>query len=123
MALAIVVASGLIYRAVLIHQRDTARQRVVELTGEAAALRASNQALGQMIDKQNAAVAELKARADAAVNAMDLREAAAQRDGAAAQMSAEQQARALMTASIPASPGCAGAIQWGNQRAAELAAW
>ena len=80
LALGVLMASAFAYRAILIHQRDEAREKVAQLTVEAAALRSSNQALGAMIDRQNAAVAELKARADAAVNAMAASEEAASRE-------------------------------------------
>jgi len=121
--LAVLVASALAYRAILIHQRDAAQQEVAQLTAEAAALRTSNQALGAMIDRQNAAVAELKATADAAVNTMAANEAAASREGATAEGKAEQQGRALIAAPIDAASGCEGAIRWGNARAVELSSW
>lgn len=123
LALAVLLASAFAYRAILIHQRDAAREQGARLTAEAAALRAGNQALGAMIDRQNAAVAELKARADAAVNAMAANEEAASRAGAAAQGTAEQAGRALLAAPIDVNSGCEGAIRWGNARAAELSSW
>ena len=58
------VATALAYRAVLLHQRDDARA-TAQLSAEAAALRTANQALGSTMERQNQAVAELKARADA----------------------------------------------------------
>jgi hypothetical protein len=122
-ALAVLVASVLAYRAILVHQRNDARQQVAQLTAEAAALRTQNQALGATIDRQNAAVAELKVRADAAVTAMEASEEAASREGAAAQGQAQQQARALIAAPIDIKSGCEGAIRWGNAQAAELASW
>ena len=123
LALAVLVASALAYRAILIHERNDAREKVAQLTAEAAALRTNNQALGAMIDRQNAAVAELRAKADAAVDAMAASEETASREGAAAQGQAEQQARALIAAPIDANSGCEGAIRWGNAQAAELASW
>jgi hypothetical protein len=123
LALIVLVVSALAYRAILIHERDDARTKVAQLSAEAAALRASNQALGAMIDRQNAAVAELRAKADAAVNAMESSEQAASRAGAAAQSAAELQARTLMAQPIDAGSGCEGAIRWGNARAAELSSW
>ena len=123
LALTVLVASALAYRAILIHQRNDAREKVAQITAEAVALRTSNQALGAMIDRQNAAVAELKARADAAVNAMASREEGAAREGAAAHGQAEQQARELIAAPIDINSGCEGAIRWGNAQAAELSSW
>ena len=46
LALAVLIAAAFAYRAILIHERDRARAQLAELTAEAAALRASNQALG-----------------------------------------------------------------------------
>jgi hypothetical protein len=123
LALAVLIAVALAYRAVLIHERDSARAQVAELTSEAAALRTSNQALGAMIDRQNAAVAQLKARADAAENAMTASEDAAARAGIAAEGTAEQQSQALIAAPIDPSSGCEGAIRWGNEQAGELSSW
>jgi hypothetical protein len=119
----VLVASALAYRAILIHERNTALDKVAQLSAQTAALRASNQALGAMIDRQNAAVAELRARADAAVSAMDSSEEAASRVGAAAQGKANQQASALLAAPIDTTSGCEGAIRWGNARAPELSSW
>ena len=123
LALGVLIASAFAYRAILIHQRDDARAQAVELTAEAAVLRASNQALGVSIGRQNAAVADLKARADAEVNAMAANAAAAQRAAVAAMDQAQQQAQALSAAPIEPNAGCAGAIRWGNAQAAELSLW
>lgn len=123
MVIAVVVASGFAYSAILIRERDDARRKIVDLTGEATALQSSNRAMSQTIDRQNAAVAELKARADAAANAMGVREEAALRKGAAEESIAEQHAHALTSAAIPGEPGCDSAIRWGNQAAGELATW
>jgi hypothetical protein len=117
------LAAAIAYRAVLLHQRDEARSQVTQLTVEAAALRTSNQALGTMIDRQNAAVAQLKAQADAAMNAMSASENAASIAAGAAESQAEQQGKALLTAPIDVNARCAGAIQWGNAQAAELSSW
>ncbi len=68
---AVIAARARVSRAPRSSARDGARQEVGQVTAEAnAALRTTNQALGAMIDRQNAAVAELKARADAVTNAM-----------------------------------------------------
>jgi len=79
--------------------------------------------LGASIGRQNAAVADLKARADAEVNAMAASETAAHREAAAALDQAQQQAQALSDAPIDPNAGCAGAIRWGNAQAAELSSW
>lgn len=123
MLLGAVLVAAFAYRAVLIHQRDDARERIVALNDQMGALRTSNQALGQMIDRQNAAVAELKARADASINTMAASEAAGMREGAAAQNEAKQKADKLIETPIAADSGCLGAIRWGNSEAAELSSW
>jgi hypothetical protein len=121
--LAVLVASAVAYRAILIHERNDALAKVAQLTAEAAALRISNQALGATIDRQNAAVAELQTAATAAANAMASREQAASVEGAAAQGQADQQAHALIAAPIDINSGCEGAIRWGNAQAEELSSW
>jgi hypothetical protein len=123
LALVALLVGAITYRALLLHELSDARAQVAQLNAEAAALRTNNQALGAMIDRQNAMVAELKARADLAVNAMAANEAAAVRAGATAQGRAQQEAQTLMAAPINANSGCEGAIRWGNAQAAELSSW
>jgi hypothetical protein len=123
LAMVAVLAGVLGYRAVLIHERDSARSQVVELTAETAALRVSNQALGASIQIQNAAIGKLKADADMAGQMMNSRMAAASIAGIAAATRGADRARELIAAPIDTGSGCAGAIQWGNARAAELSSW
>ena len=123
LALGLLISAAIVYRALLVHQRDQARAQVVTLTTEAAALRASNQALGFAIARQNAAVTELRNNADALTTAMNSRIGSATRAAFATQGRAADQARDLIGAQIDASTGCAGAIKWGNARAAELSSW
>ena len=123
LALAAVLAGAIAYRAALIHERNSALAQVVQLTAEAAALRVTNQALGASIQVQNAAIGKLQADADAATQLMNSRMAAASMAGIAAAGRGADQARALIAAPIESGSGCAGAIQWGNARAAELASW
>jgi len=117
------VAALLIYRGILVRERDRARGQVAELSQQNAALRASNQAFTSEITRQNAAVAQLKNQADAAANAMAANERAAALAGLAAENQAQQEASALSRATIDPSSGCDGAIRWANARAAELATW
>ncbi len=123
LALAVLVATALAYRAVLLHERDDARAQTAQLSAEAAALRTANQALGATVEQQNQAVAQLKARADAVANAMTASEAAASRAASAEQDAAQQQERALAAARIDATAGCEGAIKWGNAQAGGLSSW
>ena len=52
-ALAILVISIFVYRAVLVHQRDTARAQVAALTDAAAVLRADNASMAAAVTQQN----------------------------------------------------------------------
>ncbi len=123
LALAIAIAAVLAYRAVLVRERDQARAQAAQLTIDAAALRAGNQALGAAIARQNAAVAELKTKADAAASAMNAQAAAAASAGVAAADRAANQAQGFIAAPIDSGSGCEGAIKWGNAQAAQLASW
>jgi hypothetical protein len=123
LTLALLVSTALAYRSLIIHQRDKARGDVTRLTAEAVALRASNEALGFAIARQNAAVTELRNNADALIGAMNSRSGSATKAAFAAHGRAADQARALIEAQIDSSSGCAGAVKWGNARAAELSSW
>jgi len=126
-ALAVLIASALAYRTVLLHERDDARAQAAQLSAQAQAqaqaLRVANQAFGATVDRQNQAVAQLKARADAVENALTAREKAAAGEAAAAQDEAAQQGRALTAAPIDVTAGCDGAIKWANARGPELSSW
>jgi len=117
------LAAALVYRATLVTERNAARAKVTEMTAQVTALQADNQAMKAAIDRQNAAVAQLKARADAELNVEAARQAAAQQAGLGAVRQAQQQASDLVAAPIDSNAGCAGAIRWGNAMAAELSAW
>jgi hypothetical protein len=124
LALSLLLAAAMAYRAVLIRERDGAVAKVAQLSAEAAAVRASNVALSAAIDHQNAAVAQFKATADATARAMTARVESAAERGTVAQDTASQQARVLMTAPLATGDaGCADAIKWGNAQAPELASW
>ena len=123
LALALLVAIAISYRGILIHQRDQARGDVIRLTAEAAALRASNQALGFAIARQNAAVTKLRNNADALTRAMNSRIDSASRAAFATQGRAANQARDLIAAQIDSASGCEGAVRWGNARALEMSSW
>lgn len=120
-ALAVIVAGALIDRAVLVHQRDSARAQVNALTGTAAVLKADNAAMAAAVARQNQAVAALQGQMKAAAQVAAQREAhyAA---AAAASMNREI-ARAGAIRKAPVPPGCAGAIAWGNAQGPELGKW
>jgi len=120
-ALALLIAAALGYRALLLHQRDAARAEATHLRDSLAGAEASNAALQSAIAVQNSAVAQLRAELEEGVQAAAARERAASARGAAAMRSATSGARALEAARIDA--GCAAAIRWGNAQAAELGRW
>ncbi len=120
-ALAALLAAALIYREVLVHQRDAARAEVVTLTEQNGALRASVAAMRAAVAQQNAAVAALAAKAQAADAAARARETAAARRGAELMRNNLILARQLRHAPVPNN--CAGAIRWGNARGPELGKW
>ena len=120
-ALAALVGAALIYRAVLVHQRDAARAEVKTLTEQTGALQESVAAMRQATARQNAAVAALAAKAGADDAAARARETAADRRGAELMMANLKLARRLRGAAIPGD--CAVAIRWGNARGPELGTW
>jgi uncharacterized protein YlxW (UPF0749 family) len=120
-ALALLIAAALGYRALLLHQRDAARAEGAQLRVSLADAEASNAALQSAIATQNSAVAQLRAELEEGVQAAAARERAASARGAAAMHAATSGARALEDAPIDA--GCAAAIRWGNAQAAELGRW
>jgi uncharacterized protein YlxW (UPF0749 family) len=120
-ALALLIAAALGYRALLLHQRDAARAAAAHLSASLADAEASNAALQSAIATQNSAVAQLHAELEQGVQAAAARERAATAVGTAAMRTAASGARALEGARIDA--GCAAAIRWGNAQAAELGRW
>ena len=73
-ALAILTVAILVYRAVLVHQRDSARAQVAALTDAAAVLRAANASMAAAVTQQNQAVAALQAKMKLAQGAAAARE-------------------------------------------------
>jgi len=115
------VAGLMVYRAVIIHQRDAARRQVQADQTEIMGLRASNAALTAAIGQQNAAVEGLRARMQAVSAAAGQREAAYANQGGEIMRNETARARAMSQAPVPA--GCAGAIEWGNAQGPELGRW
>jgi len=120
-ALALLIAAVLGYRALLLHERDTARAAAAHLSASLADAEASNAALQSAIATQNSAVAQLRTQLEQSARAAAARERAATANGAAVMRMAASGARALESARIDA--GCAAAIRWGNAQAAELGQW
>lgn len=119
--IALLIAAVLGYRALLVHQRDTARAADAHLTASLADAEASNAALQSAIAAQNSAVAQLKTQLKQSTAAAAAREHAAAAAGATAMRAAASGAQTLERARIAA--GCMAAIQWGNAQGAELGRW
>jgi hypothetical protein len=120
-AIALLIAAVLGYRALLLHQRDTARAEAAHLSASLADAEASNAALQSAIATQNSAVAQLRTQLEQGAQAAAARARAATANGAALMRTAAVGARALEGARI--DTGCAAAISWGNAQAAELSRW
>ena len=83
MAIALLIAAALGYRALLLHQRDAARAAAAHLSASLADAEASNAALQSAIATQNSAVAQLRAELEQGVQAAAARERAATARGTA----------------------------------------
>lgn len=121
LALALMIGTVLIYRAVLIHQRDSARAQVATLSGAAAALRAENASMASAVARQNEAIGALQGKMKLAQQAAAQREA--QSAGAAERTMSEELAHANAVRNAPVPAGCQGAINWGNAQGPELGRW
>ena len=121
MAIALLIAGALGYRALLVHQRDAARAQATQLGASLADAEASNAALQSAIAVQNSPVAQMRTQMARSAEVAATREHAATAAGAAAMSTAVSGARAIEAAPIEA--GCAAAIRWGNARAVELGRW
>lgn len=120
-ALAILIIALVVYRTVLVHQRDTARAQVDTLTDAAAVLRANNASMAAAVTQQNQAVAALQAKMKLAQDAAAVHETEFAKRASAALAQALTHAKALTNAPIAA--GCQAAIDWGNAQAPELGRW
>ena len=121
MAIALLIAAAVGYRALLVHQRDAARTAVTHLSASLADAEASNAALQKAIAEQNSAVETLKTQLAQSATAAAVRERAADAAGATTLRAAARSAQALEHARI--DEGCVAAIRWGNTQAAELGRW
>lgn len=120
-ALAAIVATVLIYRAVLVHQRDSARAQVTALSDAAAALRADNASMAAAVARQNQAIDALQGKMKLVQR--DATEREARYATSAAQAMSQEVARANAVRNAPIPAGCQGAIEWGNAQGPELGRW
>jgi hypothetical protein len=115
------IAAALAYRAVLVHQRDSARAQVTALSDAAAALRAENALMAAAVGRQNEAIDALQSKMKLAEQQAAQREAEYAASGAATLSREVARANAVRSAPVPA--GCQGAIEWGNAQGPELGRW
>ena len=120
-AFAVLVATMLLYRAVLVHQRDSARAQVTALIDAGATLRAANASMAAAVARQNAQLAALQDRMKLALQAAAQRHA--QATDAAARALGHDLANADAIRNAPVPAGCQGAIVWGNAQGPELGRW
>ncbi len=120
-AVAALVLALLVYRGVLVHQRDRARAELAAAVQRCAGLEAANASLAQEIRTQNAAVEAMRTAAEHQAQAMGARMRDSARAADRAQSRAEADAGAL--ARLPIAAGCEQAIEWGRERARELGRW
>jgi hypothetical protein len=117
----LIVAGALAYRAVLVHQRDSARVQVTALTGAAALLQADNASMAASVTRQNAAIGTLQAQMSVARANAAARQAHYSNSAAQAMAQEVTHSKVVMSAALPG--GCSGAIAWGNAQGPELGRW
>jgi hypothetical protein len=115
------VATVLIYRTVLVHERDSARAQAATLRDASAVLRADNALMASAVARQNEAIGALQNKMKLAQQAAVQREA--QYAAGAEQAMSEDLAHANAVRRGPVPGGCQGAINWGNAQGPELGRW
>ena len=121
LALSIAIAALVLYRGVLIHQRDSARASLAAIQPQLADFKSAEAACESAVARQNDAVASLKAAADLAAASAQTREANVTAAATATDVQETQHAAEIVHA--PVAAGCAAAIQWSNAEAASLSKW
>jgi hypothetical protein len=119
--LALLIATAVIYRAVLVHQRDSARAQATQLSTEAAVLRADNAAMKSSVGRQNAAIGALQQ--EMRVAQLEATQREAKYAASATEAMNQELARASAIRKAPVPAGCQGAIEWGNAQGPELGRW
>jgi hypothetical protein len=115
------VGTALIYREVIVHQRNSARAQVAKSASQIADLTASNQEFQAAVGECNSKVDSLQADALRAQQALAIQSTAAAERAASLVATANTAAAALGKDQIASS--CKGAIQWANQQGPELGRW
>jgi predicted nucleic acid-binding Zn-ribbon protein len=120
-AVVAIVASCIVYRTLLVHQRDAALTQAQKLQTELSQAVVESEALRTAIAGQNGAVQALHERLQEARTAAEQRELHYARKGAEMMNEHSAQARAIENAPLPSD--CSGAIKWGNGQGLELGKW
>ena len=121
-ALALLVAAALGYRALLVHQRDAARAASAHLSASLADAEASNTALQNAVATQNSAVAQLRAELEEDQAGWP-RRANAPRPPTARQRCAPRPTAPRRSRAHVLRPDARRRVRWGNAQAAELGRW
>jgi hypothetical protein len=118
---AILIFAAVAYRAVLIHERDSARAEAAKAEAALTQCHANEQTYQQAIANQNAKIAAQAEQAHQDVLAAEARATLAENDAQAIVARANLTASSLIRA--PIADGCPAAIAWGNAQAPALARW
>ena len=121
LAVVALIAGLVMYRAVLVKERDAAEARVKVLEEDKAAALQANAAMEQAVARQNQAIVTLNNEAVSRLRAAQTHEGEADRQGAAALKGALADAVKVSHAVVPED--CSGAIAWGNAQGPELGRW
>jgi hypothetical protein len=121
LVLVALVAAALIYRTILVKERDAARAQVAAVSAQAQQFKAADDACVAAVAQQNAAVEKLQSDEALAIRAAETREANVVADAETRAAQAKSQADALVNAKVGA--GCDAAIKWANQQAPALGKW
>ena len=120
-ALALLLLGAFAYRAVLVHERDSARGDLASATAQLAATRAAVVQCQSAVAQQNAAVERLRSDSASLAQAAATREADLAAE--AARTAAVENAHARELANSTIAPGCDSAIKWTNAEAVGLGKW
>jgi hypothetical protein len=115
------IAAALVYRAILVHQRDAALAQVAAITAQAQQYKAADDECVGAVGRQNDAVAKLQNDEVMVVQAAQTREENLVANAEARAAQARNAADALAHAKV--GQGCDAAIKWANQQAPELGKW
>ena len=121
LAVAGLIAAALVYRSVLIHERDAAQAQVAAITAQAQQYKAADDACVAAVAQQNAEVKKLRDDEAMIAEAAQTRVANVVANAQTQAAQARSTADALVHAKL--GEGCDAAIKWANQQGQELGKW